>query len=300
MSMNFFRLCGDGAHQLAICLLLYQLIWKEDGRGISLKTQEIFLLLSVARYLDLFTLFYSLYNSVAKVFYITASLWIVKSLRFPSRRMRHEQEDDIVPHCCGLILPSLILAILCGYFGSAWYSYSYSLDGVSLLEVLWTYSIIQETTAMIPQLVFMHRNRDWGPIVAKYVFLMWLYRLMYIFNWVYRSYKEPMYQHHYLVYTCGVLQSLTVPYAWFVYLRHPRPLLEEEEQDVRDSEEMAYSLLDIIEDGEGENSGSVEMERNVEATDVHSSSEGGIESPWWVRRDLELTKEIATGSVDDK
>lgn len=300
--MNIFRLCGDGAHQLAICLLLHQLIWKEDARGISLKTQELFLLLFVARYLDLFTTFISLYNSVAKVFYITATLWIVKSLRFPSRRVRHEQEDDIVPHCCGLILPSLVLAILCGYCGSTWGSYPYSLHGVDLLEVLWTYSIIQESTAMIPQLVFLHRNRDWGPIIAKYIFLIWLYRFMYIFNWVYRSYKEPMfmYRHHYLVYTCGVLQSLTVPYAWFAYLRHPRPLPEGEEQDAQDSEEMAYDLLDINEDEEGENSGLVELEPHVEASDVHSQSEHGIESPWWVHPDLELTKETATGSVDYK
>lgn len=38
--------------------------------GISLKTQELYLVVFIARYLDLFTNFHSLYNSVMKVFYL--------------------------------------------------------------------------------------------------------------------------------------------------------------------------------------------------------------------------------------
>jgi hypothetical protein len=30
-----------------------------------------------------------------------------------------------------------------------------------------------------------------------------MYRLLYIFNWVYRAHTEPHYRHRYLVYTAG-------------------------------------------------------------------------------------------------
>ena len=37
---------------------------------------------------------------------------------------------------------------------------------------------------------------------------MGLYRALYICNWIYRAHTEPWYRHHYLVYVCGVLQTL--------------------------------------------------------------------------------------------
>ena len=56
--------------------------------GISRKTQELYLLVFVLRYLDLFTNFFSLYNTVMKVVYITASAGILYLMRYPVRALR--------------------------------------------------------------------------------------------------------------------------------------------------------------------------------------------------------------------
>ena len=61
--MNVFRLCGDLSHLLAIVILLMK-IWKTRScSGISGKTQALFALVFVTRYLDLFVHFVSLYNT---------------------------------------------------------------------------------------------------------------------------------------------------------------------------------------------------------------------------------------------
>ena len=68
--MNIFRLFGDLSHLLAIVLLLMK-IWKTRScAGISGKSQILFLVVFVTRYLDLLTSFISLYNTVMKIFFI--------------------------------------------------------------------------------------------------------------------------------------------------------------------------------------------------------------------------------------
>ena len=50
--------------------------------GVSLKTQELFLLVFVTRYLDLLTRYISLYNSLMKILYISATAAIVHMIRY--------------------------------------------------------------------------------------------------------------------------------------------------------------------------------------------------------------------------
>ena len=52
-------------------------------------------------------------------------------------------------------------------------------------------------------------------LAGHYVFLLGAYRLLYIFNWVYRAKYEMSYVHHPLVYLAGLVQTLL--YADFFY-----------------------------------------------------------------------------------
>ena len=62
-AMNVFRLLGDLSHLGAIIILLLK-IWKTRScAGISGKTQAMFALVFITRYLDLFVHFVSLYNT---------------------------------------------------------------------------------------------------------------------------------------------------------------------------------------------------------------------------------------------
>ena len=89
------------------------------------------------------------------------------------------------------------------------------IGGFNLFEMLWVFSIYLEAVAILPQLVVLQRYGEVENLTSHYIFLLGSYRALYILNWVYRAYTEPYYQHHWVVYFCGVLQ--TALYCDFFY-----------------------------------------------------------------------------------
>lgn len=80
--------------------------------GISLKTQELYALVFVTRYFDLFTDFISLYNSVMKVVFIVTTLaivWCMRRHRIVKRS--YDQALDTFRHLF-LVLGCLVLALV--------------------------------------------------------------------------------------------------------------------------------------------------------------------------------------------
>ncbi|KAL6192663.1 hypothetical protein ACLB2K_033749 [Fragaria x ananassa] len=72
--MNAFRLAGDITHLISILVLLFKIYATRSCSGISLKTQDLYAVVFLAQYLDLFTDFISVYNSVMKVVFILSSV----------------------------------------------------------------------------------------------------------------------------------------------------------------------------------------------------------------------------------
>jgi ER lumen protein retaining receptor len=199
--MNIFRLAGDSIHVIAIGIILYQLHIKQNGKDISIKTQELLLVTYAARYLDLMTTYYSMYNCLMKVIYLTAAIWTLKMVHFPNGNLRCTitRAGDSFKHWKYIFLPCIIVVFFLPH-------------GHSMLDFCWTFSILLEPFALVPQL-YMIYNSHWDVEmkVKIYVWLISLYRAMYIVNWVYRSYHEMYYRHHYIVYTCGLIHALIVP-----------------------------------------------------------------------------------------
>lgn len=80
--------------------------------GISLKTQELYALVFLARYLDLFTDFISIYNTAMKLIFIASSLATVWCMRaHPVVRRSYDGDQDTFRHHF-LVLLSFILALL--------------------------------------------------------------------------------------------------------------------------------------------------------------------------------------------
>jgi ER lumen protein retaining receptor len=52
-------------------------------------------------------------------------------------------------------------------------------------------------------------------LTGHYIFFLGAYRALYILNWIYRSYSEPTYKHHWVAYFSGVVQ--TALYVDFFY-----------------------------------------------------------------------------------
>lgn len=188
-------------HLLSIVVLLLKIRATRSCRGISLKTQELYALVFLCRYLDLFSSYVSLYNTVMKIIYILTSIWIVHYMRFDRVvKQTYDREQDTFRYVF-LITPCLFLAMIIHYSSS-------------LTEILWTFSIYLESVAILPQLVLMQRTQNIDNLTGNYVFLLGTYRGFYILNWIYRYFTEPRYRQ-WIVWISGVIQ--TALYADFFY-----------------------------------------------------------------------------------
>ncbi|CAI0561086.1 unnamed protein product [Linum tenue] len=175
------------------CSLLYA--------GVSLKTQELYALVFITRYLDIFTSFVSIYNTIMKLIFLGSTfsiIWYMK--RHKLVRRSYDKDQDTFRHWF-LVLPCLILALLIH-------------EKFSFLEVMWTFSIFLEAVVILPQLVLLQRTRNIDNLTGQYVFLLGAYRALYILNWIYRYFTEPNYVH-WITWISGLGQTLL--YADFFY-----------------------------------------------------------------------------------
>jgi len=195
--MNIFRLIGDVSHQVAIILLILQLKQAKNARGISLKTQELRLLVFCTRYLDLFVM-YSWYNSIVKVYYITATAGIIYSIKYTEPfKSIYNFDQDSFPHWTYCVAPSLVLALLTSWCSTRPFGW---------METLWRFSFYLESVAILPQLLVLRKYRLVEKMTGRFLCCLGIYRLLYIVNWWYRSNTERQYRHVYQTYICGVVQ----------------------------------------------------------------------------------------------
>ncbi|GBF89183.1 hypothetical protein Rsub_01900 [Raphidocelis subcapitata] len=188
-------------HLLSIVVLLLKITATNSCRGISLKTQELYLAVFVTRYLDLFTNFVSLYNTVMKMVFLGTSGAIVYFMRgHRAIRLTYDKDQDTFRYQF-LVIPCAVLAVL-------------TTHKYTPLEVLWTLSIYLESVAILPQLVLLQRTNNIDNLTGNYVALLGTYRGLYIINWIYRYFTERHYRQ-WVVWICGVVQ--TGLYADFFY-----------------------------------------------------------------------------------
>merc|ERR1712232_996722 len=88
-----------------------------------------------------------------------------------------------------------------------------------IIELLWTFSIYLESIAIIPQLILLQRYREVENLTGNYIFFMGAYRFLYILNWIYRAETEKNYKHHWVVYFCGVMQTLLYVDFFYYYFK---------------------------------------------------------------------------------
>lgn len=197
--MNIFRLAGDLSHLLAIIILLIK-IWKTRScAGISGKSQILFAITYVTRYLDLFTTFVSVYNTTMKVVFIGASLGTL-FLMFAKFRATYDRNHDSF-RIEFLLIPCALLALVINH-------------DFTVLEVLWTFSIYLESVAILPQLFLVSKTGEAESITSHYLFALGSYRALYLLNWIYRYVVESHYELIAII--AGVVQ--TILYCDFFYL----------------------------------------------------------------------------------
>eukprot|EP00455_Lapot_gusevi_P015736 TRINITY_DN1800_c0_g2_i2.p1 TRINITY_DN1800_c0_g2~~TRINITY_DN1800_c0_g2_i2.p1 ORF type:complete len:221 (+),score=54.37 TRINITY_DN1800_c0_g2_i2:85-747(+) len=208
--MNIFRLCGDLLHLLSIVILLMKIYTLKNCQGISLKTQFLYALVFVTRYLDLFYNFASMYNWIMKIIFIASSCTIVYLMKYKEPYCRsYDPKTDNLP-LVYVIAPCAVLALFINeYFG--------------FVEILWTFSIYLEAVAIMPQLVVVHA---WAKanggfvenLTSDYVFTLGGYRAMYLFNWIYRYMTEDGYRN-WIVWVAGTIQTLMYCDFFYYYVK---------------------------------------------------------------------------------
>ncbi len=219
MSWNVFRYLGDFSHLLSFVFLLHRLWISKTAAGISLKTQELYLLVFITRYLDLFKTFHSLYNTCMKIIYIGLSALLVYALRFkkPWRAAEDDKKtyhtDDTFPHIPYAVLPSLVLAIVWNESPEGFKGLVTNPMGWAF-EVAWAFSIFLEAVAIMPQFVLIGAKQQVEGITSHYMASLGLYRALYLANWVWRYFTEPHYWAL-LPWVAGVVQ--TIIYSDFLW-----------------------------------------------------------------------------------
>lgn len=197
--MNIFRLIGDLSHLAAIWLLLWK-IWKTRScAGISGKSQVLFACVFLTRYLDLFTSFISLYNTCMKIIFIISTVGTCYLIFIKFKATYDSNHDTFRAEF--LVIPVGGLAVLVNH-------------ELSVMEVLWTFSIYLESVAILPQLFMITKTGEAESITSHYLFALGSYRALYLFNWIYRYYSEGFFDL--IAVVAGVVQ--TILYCDFFYL----------------------------------------------------------------------------------
>uniref|UniRef100_A0A915HM97 ER lumen protein-retaining receptor n=1 Tax=Romanomermis culicivorax TaxID=13658 RepID=A0A915HM97_ROMCU len=208
--------------------------------GISGRTQILFALVYITRYVDLFTNFISVYNSVMKAVFIIASIGTVFLIFYKFKATYDKNHDTFRIEF--LVVPCVVLALVINhdfswmeYFSHQNYgrfmttkSLAIGLEnpggvfvqqqamarGAEKIDILWTFSIYLESVAILPQLFLLSKTGEAETITSHYLFALGSYRALYIFNWIYRYYMESFFDP--IAVVAGAVQ--TILYADFFYL----------------------------------------------------------------------------------
>lgn len=201
--MNIFRFFGDLAHLASFGALLWKILNTRSCSGISGKTQLLFLIVFITRYLDLFYAYISLYNTIMKITYIASSSYIVHLIYHKFKTTYNKSQDTFrIDYLVGAV------AVLT-FFVTTRSEHEYY-----VISWLWTFSIVLEAVAILPQLTMITRTGEADTITSHYLFLLGLYRGLYILNWIYRYYTEGF--HEWVPIVAGTIQTLL--YCDFFYL----------------------------------------------------------------------------------
>ena len=183
-------------HLASMLLLLLRITKTRNCTGVSCRMQEMYLIVFVCRYLDLFTEFISVYNTVMKITFIAVTGYLVYLMRMKSPiAQTYDRSVDSFPYEKFMIPPAAILAVLSSF------------SSFSIETYLIDFSLWLESVAILPQLLLLQSSREVENLTSHFVAAMGAYRAFYILNWIYRYYTESPFGVSGTAILCGVIQT---------------------------------------------------------------------------------------------
>ncbi|KTW28109.1 hypothetical protein T552_01970 [Pneumocystis carinii B80] len=201
--MNLFRFLGDLSHLASVFILLQKIRKSRSCSGISFKSQVLFSIVYVTRYIDLFFNYISFYNTFMKIFFIASQNYIIYLMKGPFKPTNDPNIDTFKIQY--LIGGAAILAVI---FPNRY----------TFLEIFWCFSIWLESVAIFPQLLMLQRTGEAENLTTHYLFCLGLYRGLYIPNWIYRYITERFYDIVAII--AGLIQTgLYADFFWLYYTK---------------------------------------------------------------------------------
>ncbi|RMZ12114.1 hypothetical protein D0860_03078 [Hortaea werneckii] len=201
MPMNIFRITADLSHLASILILMAKMRSSSSASGISFKSQFLYLVVYVTRYLDLFWTdpTKNLWNTIFKIVFIGCQSYMIY-LMLVDYKPTHDPNQDT-------------------------FKVEYLLGGAAVLgivwppeykitEMLWAFSIWLEAVAILPQLFMLQRTGEAETITTHYLFALGAYRALYIPNWIYKYFVGERVEL--IAVVAGLAQ--TVLYSDFFYI----------------------------------------------------------------------------------
>lgn len=197
---NIFRVGADLAHVVSIVILIRTIETNRSIKGISLKTQILYMLVFITRYLDLLTFnFGSIYNFLLKIIYLGSTGYTIHLMLQHSKSITQYVDDFKIIY---ILVPSFVLSLIFNY-------------KFSLTEILWSFSLWLEALAILPQLYMLQKEGQGDLLTIHYIFALGIYRTLYIPNWIYRYFAESRFD--YISILAGIVQTIIYSDFFWVY-----------------------------------------------------------------------------------
>ena len=167
------RHAADVMHLLAL-LMLSGRVCNANINGVSVRTQQLYLLVFTTRYVDI-----SWWNGVVNFNFVMKVLFLIVSLiicvRLHSLRKYYNHHLDEARR--------MPLVLISAVVSGAWVWYYQDFLQLLWFQFLYTFSFALESIAILPQLqITKHKGRV-DPLMSNYMLLLCLYRLLYIAHW---------------------------------------------------------------------------------------------------------------------
>ena len=168
-------------HMVSIGILLLRLRTTKSVMGLSVKTQECYLMVFLARYMDLFYS-NSIFNSIMKLLCIVLTGYLIYMVRCtePYKTGYLAYHNDTFHHWKFIVAPAAVGMLITDFF----------ISPLNIQQLLWIFSVYVETIAILPQLIMLHRHQETECLSMAYVFFLGVYRLLFVLNWIHRSYYD--------------------------------------------------------------------------------------------------------------
>ena len=213
-----FRYLADTLHLSAVILLALRIWSYKSCRGVSYRTQEIYLVVFLSRYMFSLLKKVSLqnpYTFLMKLTFIGMTLVTIYLIRVKKpQALTYEKTHDKLPHYYTIYPLAALLTVL----------FHVSISENIFKVYFWSFSIILESFAILPQLYMLRQVNDLEVFTSRYVICLGLYRLLYILTWIQRGLFEYEWNRNYMYFEMifGILQTALLGDFCFRLFKHFR------------------------------------------------------------------------------